>query len=105
MEDCRLRVLRGLYAKGEWERAWAGLMGGEMIWWVCDAALDVVCARDMERSEVGVVASSSTAEVEGWVLDVWSCCIWDCCWRIMLRRRFYAIVSLVDCKTSSWVVR
>lgn len=48
---------------------------------------------DMERSEVGVAASSSTAEVEGGGCVVWSCWIWDCCWRIMLRRRFCGSVS------------
>jgi hypothetical protein len=50
---------------------------------------------DVERSEVGVVASSSTAEVEEGGCVVWSCWIWDCCWRIMLRRRFLRFVSMV----------
>ena len=45
-----------------------------------------------ERSEVGVVESSTAAVVlvEGvWPADCCICWSWACCWRIIWRRRFY----------------
>lgn len=82
-EDWRLT-----WPYGERERGCDTVPGsGGMLGWEAGAN----CGIDMDRSDVGVL--SSTAEEEPCCWLAWRVVIWACCWRIMLRSRFWDVVS------------
>jgi hypothetical protein len=78
--------------KGERDRGCVAEGRGEMTGGETSVDCGSEGGMDIDRSEVGVLSSTADAEGFGWL----ACrvLIWACCVRIMLRRRFYSIISM-----------